>query len=150
VSPESSEELFPTNSANLSIQVDAQRLSGGSNPSDSYGIFCRAEYGEHDYRFDLTRQTVAILKFDADEGFAELESETIPAGVDVDASNNVHATCNTIEQGGAVHLELALNGDVIADATDRDSPLLAGTIGFHAFTEGTLEVAFDNLVVNKL
>jgi len=147
VSPESSEELFPTTSANISVQVDARRVSGGSDP-DSFGIFCRSD-AEHDYRFELGERLVNIAKVDGRK-YTVLESETIPARVDLDTSNDLRASCRTIEQGGAVVLEFAINGDVVADATDRDTPLLAGTVALFGFTEETLEVEFDNLIVNEV
>jgi hypothetical protein len=149
ISPESSKALFPTTSTNLAIQVDAQIVSGGSHPSDSYGIFCRSSYGEHDYRFDVGNQKLIIFKHDAGE-FVELESETLPASLNLAESNDVQASCRTIEQGGAVLLELTMNGDKLIDATDRDNPHLAGTIGMYAYTLGMLEVEFDNLTVNEL
>jgi len=149
LSPEASDALYPTTSADLSIQVDVQRVAGGSNPSDSYGIFCRSVYGGDDYRFDVERHNATIFKSQSGT-LTELESETIPAGIDVEDSNAIRASCRTIEQGGAVLLELAMNGEVVADATDRDSPLLAGTVGLYAYAFSTLDVAFDSVVINEL
>ena len=150
LSPESSNVLYPTTSKNLDIQVDAQKTLGGSNPGDFYGIFCRASYAERDYRFELGGEEISISKFGVDEGFTALAAEPIPAEVDLNAANDLRATCSTIEQGGAVLLELSVNGTTVVSAIDRDSPFLEGTIGLHAFAGETLQVEFDNFIVKEI
>jgi hypothetical protein len=149
VSPEAS-DVFPTTSKNLDIRVDAQRTSGGSNQADMFGIFCRAGFGERDYRFELGAEQITISKWGVDEGFTELEAVTIPAEVDLNAANDLRAVCSTIEGGGAVLLELSVNGNMVAAATDRDNPYLAGTTGLFAFAGETLEVEFDNFIVEEI
>jgi len=149
ISPEESRALFPTTSENLSIEVDAQKISGGSNAEDSFGIFCRSDYGGGDYRFDIGERQIIISKFDA-EVLTELEAEPIPSDVDLNSSNHLRAVCSTIDQGAAVLLELSVNGTVLADATDRDDPHLAGTIGLYVYTVGTQEVEFDNFKVKEI
>jgi hypothetical protein len=149
ISPEAS-DVFPTTSKNLGIQVDAQRTSGGSNQADIYGVFCRAGYGERDYRFELGAEQITISKWGVDEGFTELEAVTIPAEVDLNAANDLRAVCSTIEGGGAVLLELSVNGNMVAAATDRDDPYLAGTTGLFAFAGETLQVEFDNFIVEEI
>jgi hypothetical protein len=149
VSPEAS-DVFPTTSKNLDIKVDAQRTSGGSNQADIYGVFCRAGYGERDYRFELGAEQITISKWGVEEGFTELEAVTIPAEVDLNAANDLRAVCSTIEGGGAVLLELSVNGDMVAAATDRDDPYLAGTTGLFAFAGESLQVEFDNFIVEEI
>jgi hypothetical protein len=149
VSPEAS-DVFPTTPKNLDIKVDAQRTSGGSNQADIYGVFCRAGYGERDYRFELGAEQITISKWGVDEGFTELDAVTIPAEVDLNAANDLRAVCSTIEGGGAVLLELSVNGNMVATATDRDDPYLAGTTGLFAFAGETLQVEFDNFIVEEI
>jgi hypothetical protein len=150
LSPEAANVLYPTTSKNLDIQVDAQRTLGGSNRGDIYGIFCRASYAERDYRFELGGGEISISKFGVDEGFTALAAEAIPAEVDLNAANDLRATCSTLEGGGAVLLELSVNGTTVVSATDRDNPYLAGTIGLHAFAGETLQVEFDNFIVEEM
>ena len=150
LSPESSNVLYPTTSKNVDIQVDAQRTLGGSNQADIYGIFCRAGYGESDYRFELGGGEISISKFGADEGFTPLAAEAIPADVDLNAANDLRATCSTTEEGEAVLLELSVNGTKVASATDRDNPYLDGTIGLYAFAGESLQVEFDNFIVKEI
>jgi len=149
VSPEAS-DVFPTTSKNLDIKVDAQRTLGGSNQADIYGIFCRAGYGERDYRFELGAEQITISKWGVDEGFTELAAVTIPAEVDLNSANDLRAVCSTIEGGGAVLLELSVNGNMVATATDRDNPYLEGTIGLFAFAGETLQVDFDNFIAKEI
>jgi hypothetical protein len=149
LSPESSNELYPMTSKNLDIQVDAQKTLGGSNPGDIYGIFCRASYGERDYRFELGGGEISISKWGVDEGFTALAAEPIPAEVDLNAANDLRATCSTME-GGAVLLELSVNGTTVVSAIDRDNPYLEGTIGLHVFAGESLQVEFDNFIVKEI
>lgn len=75
---------------------------------------------------------------------------TIPAEVDLNAANDLRAVCSTIEGGGAVLLELSVNGNMVAAATDRDNPCLEGTICLFAFAGETLQVDFDNFIAKEL
>lgn len=58
--------------------------------------------------------------------------------------------CSTIERGGAVLLELFVNGTMVVHATDRDDPYPAGTIGLFASAGETLQVEFDNSIAEEI
>jgi hypothetical protein len=148
-SPQGIENVFPKAPPNLSLEVDAEKVAGGSHPEDGYGIFCRAEGdGERDYSFILGKDHVTIGKWTADDGFSELDGANIPT-VTPNATTHLQAVCTSIEEDAAVHLEFSVNGNVVAAATDRDDPHLVGTLGVFVYTVDTLEVEFDNFVAES-
>jgi hypothetical protein len=146
--PENIETLFPKAPSSLSIEVEGEKLAGGSHETNGYGIFCRGEGEESDYAFILGRREVTIGKT-AGGDFNVLDTARTPAA-DPNARNELGAVCKNVQGNEAVHLEFSVNGEVVAAATDTDDPLLSGTIGLFVYTVETQEVEFDNFVVTEL
>jgi hypothetical protein len=147
--PRNEENLFPNAPPNLIIKVEAEKIAGGSDPNDGYGILCRADRDENsDYSFIVGNDHVTIGKFVAGDRFKTLDSAAIPA-VEANATSRLQAECSSVEGQQAVHLELSVNGNVVADATDSKDPLLTGTIELFVYTVETIEVEFDNFVVKR-
>jgi hypothetical protein len=146
-SPEEVEDLYPTAPPNISIQVDAQRISGGSHELDGYGIFCRGDRADNGYAFILGRKGVTIGEL-SDGVFSDLDSADVP-GLDPNDTTQLRATCTTTEQGN-VHLEFAIDGNVAAAVTDDVDAVPSGTVGLFAFTVQSLSVEFDNFVVTEI
>jgi hypothetical protein len=146
--PQQIETLFPNAPANLSFDVEAEKLAGGSHEANGYGTLCRAEGEESNYSFTLGRREVTITKTAGGDS-AALDTARTPA-VDLNARNELRAVCKSIQGNEAVHLEFSVNGDVVAAATDTNDPLLSGTVGLFVYTVETQEVEFDNVVVTEL
>lgn len=146
--PENIDNLFPKAPASLSIEVEAEKLGGGSHAANGHGIFCRGEGEESDYAFILGRREVTIGKT-AGGDFNVLDTARTPA-VDPNARNELGAVCKNVQENEAVHLEFSVNGEVVAAATDSNDPLLSGTVGLFVYTVETQEVEFDNFVVTEL
>lgn len=77
-----------------------------------------------------------------------------PSTIDVSATNRLQASCTSDDDGKSVHLVFSVNGAVVAEATDTESPLSGGTVGLWAAmaphaSEAT-EAEFDNFVVTEL
>jgi hypothetical protein len=146
--PENIDTLFPKAPPSVSVEVEAEKLAGGSHAANGYGIFCRGEGEESDYAFILGRREVTIGKT-AGGDFNMLDTARTPA-VDPNARNELGAVCKNVQGNEAVHLEFSVNGEVVAAATDDSDPLLSGTVGLFVYTVETQEIEFDNFVVTEL
>jgi hypothetical protein len=146
--PENIDALFPKAPPSVGIEVEAEKLAGGSHETNGHGIFCRGEGEESDYAFILGRREVTIGKT-AGGDFNVLDTARTPA-VDPNARNELGAVCKNVQGNEAVHLEFSVNGEVVAAATDDNDPLLSGTLGLFVYTVETQEVEFDNFVVTEL
>jgi hypothetical protein len=61
--------------------------------------------------------------------------------------------CTSVEGQQAVHLELWVNGQKAAEATDRDRPIRTGHVGLIVETEETKRPSvaeFDNFTVTQI
>lgn len=136
----------------LTIEVTARRIIG-SAAGDEFGIACRA--GNEGYTFIVQADSVAIYRYSNTTGIIGRQPLTkVAAGIDMNASNRLQATCSTVSGGSAVDLTLEVNGKKLAEATDTGNPLTSGTVGlFAATTQGTstpTEDEFTNFVVTRM
>jgi hypothetical protein len=81
---------------------------------------------------------------------ADLETTVIKTH----ATNSLQATCTSTTGQKSVHLMLWANGQLVAQATDKDHPLGSGTVGLSVtpFEPATkpIEAQFDDFVVMNL
>jgi TIR domain len=150
--PKNASSLYPSAPPNLSIEVDAQRTAGGQDTW--YGITCRAaaNSGLPAYVFEIGNGRVNIGKIDASRNYQVLKGVDTST-VDADAKNSLSANCDGDEAQTYVYLQFLVNGEEVAEVTDK-SPLPAGTIGLFVATganaETAVEAEFDNLVVKQV
>ena len=158
--PRNASSVYPSAPPNLRIEIDAKRLGGES--LSGYAIACRADTtatgpkppkGSPTYNFLVGDGYAIIAKEDASPPYyRELKHTETPA-IDVNATNHIQAECTNVEGEQAVHLVFSVNGQVIAEETDRENPLLAGTVALFVFNgvgaEKAVEVEFDNFVVTE-
>jgi hypothetical protein len=140
--------VFPSAPPNLRIEVEARRLAGSDLESE-YGILCRVD-GDRAYIFTISDDFVKIAK--AGAKYEELKSADVP--IDANAKNRLQAECASVEGEQAVHLVFSVKGRAVAEATDRDSPILTGTVGLFVGTGPNAKKAgqaqFDNFVVTPI
>jgi len=150
--------LYPSAPRNLRIDVTGRRLAGGQDTG--YGILCRANMDLHSlrsgYAFIMGDGFISIAKYlDHAPWFQTLPRTAAgtPA-VDVNATNQLQATCNSAEGQRAVHLAFSVNGRVVAEAIDKKDPFSAGTVGLMAWTgenaKTAVDAEFDDFVVTQL
>ena len=137
----------------ITIDVTARRILG-SAAGDEFGIACRAG-GEEGYNFIVQANSVAIYRYSNQTGINGRQPlAQIPAQVDMNASNQLRATCANAADGGAADLALWVNNRKLAEATDANDPLTSGTVAlFTATTPDTsmaTEAEFTDFAVTRL
>lgn len=135
----------------ITIEVTARRIIGSAE-GDEFGIACRA--GSEGYTFIVQADSVAIYRYSRTTGIIGRQPLTkMAAGIDMDISNRLQATCSTVG-GGTVNLTLEVNGKKLAEANDTGDPLTSGTVGlFAATTQDTsapTEAEFTDFAVNRM
>jgi hypothetical protein len=143
--PVGASSVYPSAPPSINIKVETLRVEG----SAEYGILCRSTDTSW-YAFIVNGESVTIWRQDSSGGGDPVASGT--AQVDVDGTNELFATCEGHEDQGYVYLQLLVNGEEVASATDR-TPLPAGTVGLFVDSRQTniaAEVEFDNFVVTKV
>jgi hypothetical protein len=141
--PVGASSVYPSAPPSINIKVETRRVEG----SAAYGILCRSTDTSW-YAFIVEGESVTIWRQDSSGGGDSVASGT--AQIDVDGTNELFATCDGGE--GYVYLQLLVNGEEVASATDR-TPLRAGTVGLFVDSRQTniaAEVQFDNFVVTKV
>jgi len=153
-SPRTATRVYPAAPLNLRIAVDVRPVAG-SDQDVGYHIFCRADEQHGAYAFIIWSGYVAIAKYDS-SGYHELKTADTPA-VHANATNRMQGECTTVEGQQAVRLVFSVNGQVVADVTDTQNPLQAGTVGLgvkagtNAHKAGkAVEAEFDNFVVTQI
>jgi TIR domain len=154
-SPRKPSSVYPSAPSDLRIEVNTRSLAPLDDRS-GYGVICHLNEGTKDrYQFTIGEggdDTVRITKFIGGKAqFLVIKSVASLTATDV---NRVRADCTNVRDAAqaAVHLVFSLNGQIVAKATDRDRPLLDGTIGIRVFALGQngIRVAFDNFVVTPV
>jgi TIR domain len=154
-SPRNASSVYPSAPSDLRIEVDARSLAP-LDDSSGYGVICHLEEGTNErYQFSIGQggeHTVRITKFIGGEAqFLAIESVASLNATDV---NRIRADCTNVRDAaqGAVHLVFSLNGQIVAEAIDRDQPLPDGTIGIRVFALGQngIRAEFDNFVVTPV
>ena len=149
--PWKASSVYPNAPQDIRIAVDARRLTGGDG--DGYAIICRDQKAGN-YQFTFGHSYLSIGKYQtASDRWEPLGTEKDDLdGIDANATNRLEAMCSTVGPN-AVHLVFLVNGQKVAEATDRKSPFLTGTIGLLAGYDSDatvpIEVEFDNLVVTS-
>ena len=126
------------------IVVDATK-SGGPD-DNALGIICRYKDVDNFYLFIISSDGYAGIAIYKNDEFSMLSAEymdTSDAIIQGAASNHIEATCI-----GST-LTLFINGTQASVATD--SSFSGGDVGLFAktFSEGNVDISFDNLVVSK-
>ena len=146
-SPKNASRVYPSAPPNLRIEVDARMLTGDA--SDSYGVLCRAAENRG-YTLSILGGSGTIVKY-VDTSLTVLDGQDTSA-IKANGINRIKAECSSVGQG--VHLVLTLDGQVVAEATDRTDPIETGTVGLFAATDQdskkAIEAEFDNFVVTQL
>jgi hypothetical protein len=149
-SPKGASSVYPSAPAKLSIQVDAQRLTGERDTW--YGISCRGTANSLvAYVFLMGDGLVEIGKQGASGSAYQMLKRVEAPAIDADAKNRLDADCIGNDDG-SVHLRFAVN-DASVEWTDTADPLPTGTVALFATSEANakaVEVQFDNFVVSQL
>jgi hypothetical protein len=146
-SPKGASSVYPSAPSSLSIEVDAQRLTGEHNTW--YGISCRLSADSTASYVFLMGDGLFEIGKDSASGYRVLkrvENSTI----DADAKNHLSANCDGGE--GYVYLNFYVN-DMSVEWTDTANPLPIGTVSVFATSESNaeaVEVEFDNFVVKRI
>jgi hypothetical protein len=142
---------------NLRITVDAQRTGGTARVGFGYGVFCKRDSANNRYAFVVWHTMAAIEKrFDG-------RSETLGtfAGVrsltQEEPSRELQAVCESTQT--SANLQFWVDGRMIIDATDSNSPLEGQGYGLQvdlrtsdapqAHPDDKLEVRFDDFQVSR-
>jgi hypothetical protein len=142
---------------NLRITVDAQRTGGTARVGFGYGVFCKRDSANNRYAFVVWHTMATVEKrFDG-------RSETLGtfAGVKSlsheEPSKELQAVCESTQT--SANLQFWVDGTMIIDATDPNSPLEGQGYGLQvdlrasdapqAHTGDTLEVRFDDFQVSR-
>jgi hypothetical protein len=153
--PRNPSSVYPSAPSDLRIEVDARSLAP-LDDSSGYGVICRLNEGTDErYQFSIGDgggDTVRITKFTG-SGAQALAVKYV-ASLNATDVNRIRADCSNVNNAaqGAVHLVFSLNGQIVAEATDSDQPLLDGTIGIRVFALGQngIRAEFDNFVVTPV
>jgi TIR domain len=138
--------VYPSAPPSINIDVEARRITGSSQDVE-YGIFCRLVPDASWYAFTVKGESVRISRHDS-SGDASLATGSASL---VDGANELDATCDGDEGQTYVYLQLLVNGEPVAEATD-ENPLPAGGVALFAGApnaEIATEVEFDNFVVTQ-
>jgi hypothetical protein len=148
--PRNEGSLYPSAPADIRLEVDARKIPGPGRQG-GYGIFCRDDgRSDNGYAFQIWDQDVAIVKyFDVDPGYKTLTQRLHTPVVDAAGANEMQASCTNVEGQRAVNLVFTVNGQKVAEYTDRDDPFLTGTVGLFVTTDKAIEAEFDNFVVDR-
>jgi hypothetical protein len=147
-SPRNASRVYPSAPPNLRVEVEARRI-GGANPNYGYSVLCRSDGVTNFYAFTIWDHSVQIEKYTGSAPY--YHSLKVGPGVDPNAKNRLQAACSSDEGQQAVHLVFSVNGQVVAEATDKDNPLLTGTVGLLVATGPRgFEAEFDNFVVTQV
>jgi hypothetical protein len=145
--PTKADSLNPTAPPRIRITVHGRRLPG-SDRSMQYGIFCRSN-GATSYLFSIADNYVAIERWGS--GYRPLKEAH--QQVKASSTNKLQAVCMGGSGRQPVHLELWVNGQKVAEATDRNAPLPPGVVGLAVATEKTTRASlaeFDDFVVEQV
>jgi hypothetical protein len=145
--PTKADSLNPTAPPRIRITVHGRRLPG-SDRSMQYGIFCRSN-GSTSYLFSVGDDYVAIERWGS--GYSKLKEA--PQQVDASSTNELQAVCTGGSGRQPVHLELRVNGQKVAEATDRNAPLPPGSVGLAVATYKPTRASlaeFDDFVVEQV
>ena len=131
------------------LEVDGTLLAGPAN--SSYGVLFRMQEGGAFYRFEITGKGQYIVeKRNRDSSWNRLNgaqawvpSNAIRQGLNVTNRIKVAANGQT--------LVFSVNGEVLERFEEFDTIYKKGTIGLDAgsFTQGGVQVAFDNLTISQ-
>jgi len=128
------------------VRVAVDVTKSGGPDDNALGILCRYQDVDNFYLLIISSDGYAgIAMYKADE-FTMLSGDymdTSEAIVQGAASNHIEATCI------GTTLTLLVNGTQVATATD--ATFSGGDVGLFAksFSEGNVDILFDNLVVSK-
>jgi len=128
----------------IQVDVDAKVLETVADGFDAYGIDCRLQSNGDGYGFRVTSDGYIAISL-----YSNSESKTL---VDWEKNSTVY-TDGRVNHISAVcageTLQLWVNGEKVAETSD--STFSSGDIALSAvgFNEGTVQVLFDNLVVQK-
>lgn len=142
--------LNPTAPTELQIEVDARRTSQ-TGQNAGYGIFCRGSGSGEAYTFTIWDAQIIIAKTSSQD-YQQLDRRR--HNIDRDAANELRAVCTS--EGDGQHLVFAVNGQVVAEATDTSQPFSEGTVGLVALAGGSnpgdnsIVAEFDNFVVTEV
>jgi hypothetical protein len=140
--------VYPSAPGNISIEVDAQRLSE-NDTQGAYGIVCRHGSGRA-YSFTIWGDHVAIAKYGVPDpdAYTELVAEETPDALDDNGVNRLRATCKN--DGEQLLLDFWVNNRLVATAIDVENRIQTGTVGLTAATgeSGAVEAEFDNFEVS--
>lgn len=134
----------------------AMRVTSGP-PYGQVGLWCRGSTDPTGYQF-LVRadgKEAVIRKVAKNAGRRELAKGPVTADYDPRGTNTVQIGCEKAPDGPAVRLRLWLNGDLVAEATDDNSPLATGRAGMVLSRErggggGLLTAYFDNFTIDEV
>jgi len=146
-SPKGASSVYPSAPSKLSIEVDAQRLTGEHNTW--YGISCRLSADSTASYVFLMGDGLFEIGKDGASGYRVLK-RVENSTVDADAKNHLSANCDGGE--GYVYLNFYVNG-MSVEWTDTANPLPIGTVSVFATSESNaeaVEVEFDNFVVKRI
>jgi TIR domain len=145
--PTKADGVNPAAPPSIRITVHGRRLPG-SDRSMQYGIFCRSN-GSTSYLFSVGDDYVAIEKWGS--GYRKLKDAS--QQLDASSTNELQAVCTGGSGRQPVHLELRVNGQKVAEATDRNAPLPPGAVGLAVATYKPTRASlaeFDDFVVEQL
>jgi TIR domain-containing protein len=148
--PRNAASVFPSAPRDVRIDVVARLLLGGDQDA-GYGIACRSAASISSYyQFSIWSDHFEIAKITPTAPFFQAlrQSEDLSAA-SPNGENRLQAVCST-DDAGASRLVFSVNGQVVASATDADSPLTAGTVGLVVASDNAkaIEAEFDDFVVS--
>jgi hypothetical protein len=134
---------------NITIQVSA-RATGNASMSQ-YGIECRGS-GPDGYQFSVSNGMVTISK-SKNGAYSVIYVKSTTAVSTKGKTNQLRAMCTSTGGQNPVHLVLWVNGEKLADVTDRSYPLPIGRTEIFAGKISpageAAEVEFDNFAVTQ-
>jgi TIR domain len=142
--------VYPSAGPRVRIDVKARAVLGSDQ--GAYGIVCRANKTSA-YTFEVGENNHVWIEKATTSKLTQLDYKEISA-VKTNAANTIQAACTSSTGEASVHLVLWVNGQLVAEATDKDHPLQTGTVGLFVLGYGDvkkpIETQFDDLVVIKI
>jgi hypothetical protein len=149
--PTKASPVYPVAPPDLRIQVEGRRLPT-SDENMHFGMSCRLNDNGDGYIFTVSATLARISQYGATAAdYTVLKNAEI--NIDPTSTNRLQAVCTSVEGQQAVHLELWVNGQRAAEATDRDRPLRTGHVGLIVETDETKRPSvaeFDNFTVTQI
>jgi hypothetical protein len=150
--PRGAKSVFPTAPAAITIDVVARQLQGADQDA-GYGVACRVSSNTQTYyQLSIWRDHTEIAKvMPTAPYFVPLRQNENLSAVKPKGENRLRAICKT-DDGGAAQLSFAVNGEVVATATDANDPFTTGSVGLVVATDANtdaIEAQFDDFAVTR-